>query len=291
MNIAITGANGHLGIRLIRRLSDNHTVKAIVRSDRAKQALMHTFPDLDVVVVNYLKSDELANALLGCEQVIHLVGIIKESKTATFYDAHENSCRALSVAAQRSDVKRIVYLNIIGASVQSKNACLQSRGHAEAILSAGDVPASILRIPMVLGEGDYASMALKKNSSAKRAFTFRADSLEQPIYAEDVVDAVSAILARQTNGEWDLAGIESVSRRDLILRAASLFNNSPKVTSLPISIGLTLAFFLELLPNPPVTRAMLGVLDHDDQVDVKPTCDELDLTLTSLDEILKKVLT
>ena len=52
MNRAITGANGHLGIRLIRRLSDNHTVKAIVRSDRAKQALMHTFPDLDVVVVN-----------------------------------------------------------------------------------------------------------------------------------------------------------------------------------------------------------------------------------------------
>jgi len=33
------------------------------------------------------------------------------------------------------------------------------------------------------------------------------------------------------------------------------------------------------------------VLDHDDQVDVKPTCDELDLTLTSLDETLKKVLT
>jgi nucleoside-diphosphate-sugar epimerase len=291
MNIAITGANGHLGIRLIRCLNDNHTVKAIVRSDRAKQALLSEFPALDVVVVNYVEADELAAALSACEQVIHLVGIIKESKAATFYDAHENSCRSLATAAERSGVKRIVYLNIIGAAVQSKNACLQSRGQAEAILAASAVPVSILRIPMVLGEGDYASMALKKNSNANRAFTFRAGSLEQPIYAEDVVDAVSAIVARPTHGEWDLAGSESLSRRDLIQRAASLFNNHPKVISLPISLGLTLAFFLEFLSRPPVTRAMLGVLDHDDQVDVKPACDELGLTLTSLDETLKKVLT
>lgn len=290
MNIAITGANGHLGVRLIRRLSDHHNVKAVVRSDRAKQSLIREFPALDVVVVSYIATDELADALLGCEQVIHLVGIIKESKSATFFDAHENSCRSLRLAAERSDVKRIVYLNIVGASVQAHNTCLQSRGQAEENLAVGSVPVSILRVPMVLGEGDYASMALKKNSTTNRAFTFRADSLEQPIYAEDVVDALVAIVNRDAVGEWDLAGAESLARRDLIHRAGLRANNQPKVTSLPISLGYALAFLLEFLSNPPVTRAMLGVLDHDDDIDVTRATSELGLTLTSLDETLEKVL-
>ena len=38
----------------------------------------------------------------------------------------------------------------------------------------------------------------------------------------------------------------------------------------------------------PVTRAMLGVLDHDDRIDPQPACAELGLTLTPLDETLRR---
>jgi hypothetical protein len=40
--------------------------------------------------------------------------------------------------------------------------------------------------------------------------------------------------------------------------------------------------------NPPLTRGMLGVLDHDDDIDPKPACERLGLELTPLDTTLLK---
>ena len=45
-----------------------------------------------------------------------------------------------------------------------------------------------------------------------------------------------------------------------------------------------------LLPSPPVTRAMLGVLDHDDAVETTKAARKLGLRLTSLDDMLRAVL-
>ena len=42
-----------------------------------------------------------------------------------------------------------------------------------------------------------------------------------------------------------------------------------------------------LLANPPVTEAMLEVLDHDDDIDPRAACAALNLELTPLDETLR----
>jgi len=71
-----------------------------------------------------------------------------------------------------------------------------------------------------------------------------------------------------------------------------LLGNKPKVISLPIALGYSLAWVLEKTSaNPPVTRAMLGVLDHDDVIDTGDATNLLGLTLTPLDEVLRNVLT
>jgi NADPH-dependent ferric siderophore reductase len=49
---------------------------------------------------------------------------------------------------------------------------------------------------------------------------------------------------------------------------------------------MAIAGLLERLPNPPVTRAMLGVLDHDDQVDAHTAASALGLELTPLQDML-----
>jgi hypothetical protein len=56
---------------------------------------------------------------------------------------------------------------------------------------------------------------------------------------------------------------------------------------LPYALEHAMAFAAEMLfPDPPLTRAMLGVLDHDDEIDPKPACDELGIQLTPLGETL-----
>ena len=89
-----------------------------------------------------------------------------------------------------------------------------------------------------------------------------------------------------------LAGKVSLTREDLIKKAAEILGVKVKVFSLPIALGIALAWILEkLFDDPPVTRAMLGVLDHDDNVDLKQTCKQLDIRLTSLEDLLKTILT
>jgi nucleoside-diphosphate-sugar epimerase len=223
---------------------------------------------------------------------VHLVGILKATAFATYQAAHEDSCAALVEALATSSVKHITYLSIVGSKPDAANACLASKGQAEAILAAGGPGACTLRVPMVLGEGDYASGALRRRASGKNGFVFRGESLEQPIYAGDVVSAICAASTQQLEGGYDLGGPECLTRKELYQRGADLFANTPIFVSLPIGLGYLVAGALEqFLGNPPITTAMLGVLDHDDNIDPEPTMKHLGMEkLTPLDDMLKAVL-
>ena len=285
--VLITGANGHLGRRLIARLREGCEVVAAVRSDRAAAMLEES--GAVVRLVDYQDADALAEAAGGCDAVVHLVGIIKETAENSYVDAHQGTARALGAL---DGIRLVVYVSVVGAARDSPNACFASKAAAESVLLSGRATTRVLRVPMVLGEGDYASLALLRHARGPLGFTFRARSFEQPMYAGDVVDAILALLeAPDAPDLTELAGPERVTRRELIQRAGAVLGRRPVLVSLPVTLGRVLAGALEWLSaNPPVTRAMLGVLDHDDDVDVAPACRSLGLELTALDETLRRCL-
>ncbi len=293
--VLITGANGNLGRRMILRLAPKVPVTALVRSERAAKVLRKElqgkdyFTNVSIRVHDYADAGAMAETLDSCRSVIHLVGIIKETATSTYVQAQEETTRALLSAAQGKEIARIVYVSIAGADENSKNTCLASKGRAEKILAEGAIPSLILRVPMVLGEGDYAVASLKRRANSKVVFLLRGASLEQPIFAGDVEQALYRGLACELAHTriLELSGPESLSRKALTLRAAQVLGKVPRIVSLPYSLGFGLAWILEQLSSsPPVTRAMLGVLDHDDNVDAVPACESLGIELTSLDKML-----
>ena len=303
----ITGANGNLGRRLALYLLSDHRgglvstpdeIHLVVRSDSAREVLQ-ALPlseaarqRVHVHVLSYTDVQTLHQVAQQCDRVVHLVGILKASRRATYADAHEGSCRALVDAVKSSPVKHITYMSIVGADSRASNKCLRSKGVAEEVLLASPVATCVLRVPMVLGEGDYASSSLAAKAASAVNFGFRASSLEQPIYAGDVVHAITCAGDLELNAQIDLGGPESLSRSALIQRAAKVLNHSTRNISLPLFLGLALAWVFErLLANPPVTVAMLDVLDHDDHIDVQAGMDQLQLgKLTSLDDMLGRVL-
>ena len=281
--VLVTGANGHLGRRLLKELET--PTRAVVRSETAASKLRDHD---DVRIVDYADDEGLRQACSDCKAIVHLVGIIKEGARATYAAAHEQSTQSLLNAATHAGVERIVYLSILGASEDSANACLASKARAESLLLESPIPALAIRVPMVLGEGDYASVALLAQARRAVAFTFRASSLEQPIYAGDVVDAIVAGLrADGPAGIIELAGPRSLTRRALISTASAV---GTRTVSLPLALGYALAWFLERMSrNPPVTPAMLGVLDHDDDIDPQPGAEALGIRLTGLADMLARV--
>jgi uncharacterized protein YbjT (DUF2867 family) len=291
--VLITGANGHLGRRLIKALPPTYAVEALVRSGRARTTLLAHAGGRDQLNVTVADpSDAAAIAEIGssCGSAVHLIGTIKETRHNRYVDAHENPAQALMTAAPQTALKHIIYISILGADAGSKSRCLRSRAAVENILRAAPPATTIIRVPMVLGEKDRASLALAKRAASKRVFLFRANSLDQPIYAGDVVDAIGKMLKVDEPDDqvFDLAGPESLARSDLVTRAAALLNNRPAIYSLPLWLGLGLAGVFELVThNPPITREMLRVLDHDDAIDPTQACAALGISLTPLDETLR----
>jgi NADH dehydrogenase len=296
--VLVTGANGHLGQRLLRRLASRSAfdvrARAVVRSQSAADSVraLRLEPAPECEVVDYHDVDGLSRAAEGCTHIVHLVGILKESATTRYTDAHESTAFAVARAAEKAGVKRIVYLSILGASAGSRNPCLASKGRAERILLEREVPTTVIRLPMVLGAGDIAARALRGQAMTGVLPLVRGGrTLEQPIDADDVGTAILLALSRRAlAGEViELAGPESLSHRDLVLRAAALHRRRPRILPIPLALARLAAALAErILANPPITRPMLDVLEHDDRIDPRPACALLGLTLTPLDETLRR---
>jgi len=293
--VLVTGANGHLGRRLLRRLAGERAVRPVVRSRRAADQIeaLDLSDSPPVSILDYGDPAALTQTLHGCTHAVHLVGILRENSTSRYADAHERATCALASAAAAAGLDRIVYLSILGSEPGSANACLASKGRAEQILLAARTPALVLRVPMVLGEGDFASRALARRARASTApLTRGGTSLEQPIYAGDVVEAIVAGTMRTGLDDLclELAGPESLPHRQLVARAAAAAGVAgPRMLPVPYALNHALAWLFEkLAKNPPLTRAMLGVLDHDDAIDPSEACEKLGIELTSLDEMLRR---
>lgn len=290
--VLVTGANGHLGREWIRSVGDPAAVRAVVRSERSADVL-RALPEAcrpEIRLLDPGDVEALREAARGCSAWVHLIGILKETTRARYEDAHEGSVRVVAEAAARAGVERIVYPSILGSHPDAPNRCLASKGRAEAALLCGKVPATVLRLPMVLGPGEIAAGALRAQASAPVTPLVRGGaSLEQPIDTRDVVEAIHRSLADAPPGHLtlDLAGPESLSHRALVLRVAERLGTRPRIVPVPRAVAAAFAALAERLSDdPPVTTAMLGVLEHDDDVDPFPACRRLGLTLTPLDETL-----
>jgi uncharacterized protein YbjT (DUF2867 family) len=293
--IVVTGANGQLGLALLATLAEgaHPFARALVRSERARATIEEAAapgPAPDIRIVDYTSPNQMEEALRGAKCVIHLVGIIKEMPGARYAEAHEQTCHALALAASRAGIERIVYLSILGSTPDSENACLASKGRAETMLLDDRVATIVIRVPMVIGGNDAASESLRKQAKSESIRLIGGgQTCQQPIDARDVVRAVLAACTAEPGRHLtlDAGGPESLSHRNLVLRAARLWNNEPRIRSIPTGLARFGVTCLEtILRNPPITRAMFDILQHDDRVDTHDFCRILGFELTPLDKTL-----
>src|SRR5258705_497731 len=142
--------------------------------------------------------------------------------------------------------------------------------------------------------GGYAPAARGRRARGPRAGLVRGGAaLGQPIAARDVVAALAAALERPglDDAVLELAGPESLSHRALVERAAAVLGTQVSIGSVPAALAHAFAWVAERASaDPPITRAMLGVLEHDDAIDPEPARARLGIALTPLDAALREAL-
>ncbi|MDH3663971.1 MAG: NAD-dependent epimerase/dehydratase family protein [Alphaproteobacteria bacterium] len=199
--IAVTGANGFIGRRLIERLCrDGVAVRALMRRRPIETEL--DGGDLTIVKGSLNDNAAITSLIDGVDAVIHLAGLIKARTRQAFFDANAEGTRHLaSIAAARPRPPKLLLVSSLAAREPALSSYAASkRAGEEALSTLGDtLPWTILRPPAVYGPGDPETLSFFKG--AKRGFGIMLGNDQARfslLHVDDLIDLILTVLDPRT---------------------------------------------------------------------------------------------
>lgn len=269
--VTVFGGSGFIGRHVVRQLAgDGWIVRVLVRNPE-RAAFLKMYGEPGQIVPMYgdvADAASVAGAITDSSAVINLVGILYEKGRRTFQRIHVEGAANVAKASADAVVDRLVHMSAIGADPASPAEYGRTKAAGERAVRAAFPQATIIRPSVVFGPEDdffnrFASLA--RFSPALPVFKTRF----QPVYVGDVADAFVAVLRDPvTAGKvYELGGPRVIAFRELMQIMLREIGRKRALVPLPLSIARLEAFFLEMLPVPPLTRDQVKLLGRDNIVD------------------------
>lgn len=293
MNIAVTGANSSVGRTLLRHIDEQGdiNVMACVRAQQAVATLPGS-PRINPCVIRYDDPDTLTTVLAGVTCVVHLAGILIESKRSTYQTANVDTTRAVLDACKQANVDHIIFVSVLGADISSPNRYFRSKGEAERLVADSGICSTIIRTPILLGPDTTGAKSLVDMASQKsvRVLGGGYHSL-RPLDVDDLSRAILRCGRLRPDGVTihELAGPQATTYRDLITRTGRLMDHDVSVGSIPIWTAKLGAAIVSRIKRSGMTPTVIHVITADEIVDHNADVD-LGLSLTPLSATLDKLL-
>jgi uncharacterized protein YbjT (DUF2867 family) len=219
--VAIAGATGYIGGRLVPHLLENgYKVRCLVRS-REKLAGREwaAHPDVEVCTSNLEDCAALAKDLASCEAAFYLVHSMT-SAGAAYAERDRHLALQFASAAREAGVRRIVYLGGLGETGANLSQHLSSRREVESALASAGVPVTALRAAMIIGSGSASFEILRYLVERLPVMiTPKWVSTEcQPISVRNVIGYLAGVLrVPETAGQiFDIGGPDVLCYRELM---------------------------------------------------------------------------
>ena len=216
--ILLTGATGTIGSALLRRLSTGgEPVRVLVRDPRR---LGDQRVRVQIALGDLASPASFRNALRGVDTVIHLASSIRDQPLGSIEELNAVATMRLVRAAERARARRFVFFSAIGASHHSRTRLFRSKALAREAVESSSLETFVFSPSIVYSPGDPWLTLLERFSWLPAVpMSGSGRSLYQPIWAEDVADAVLAALndGVKSPASFDLAGPETLSY-DAIVR-------------------------------------------------------------------------
>ena len=217
MNILITGVSGYIGSRLAPRLQrDGHSVRGFSRRPDGVEL------DLPVAKGDAVSGVGLDDALQGIDTAYFLIHSMEPAADGAFPLRERVAATNFARAAERAEVKRIVYLGGLIPANRTVSAHLSSRLETERILLASSSCAVALRASIVIGAGSRPFRFLVRLIERLPVLAVPAwrTNRTAPIDERDVIELLArSATDREVSGQsLDVGGPELVSYGELIDR-------------------------------------------------------------------------
>lgn len=293
MRIVVTGANGSVGRNLLLHASraGDITIVAAVRSEKAAAALPAR-TGVEVCVVSADDVDDLAKALTGASTLVHLSGILIESKTASYEQANVAATAVAVEACRRAGVPHIVLISALGADAGDENRYRRSKGEGEQLVERSGLDGTIIRTPILLGsETAGAAGIVRPIMSGKVSLLGGGHYLMRPLDVDDLSAAILSVCRAHPKGvqTHELAGPEPISYRALVERVAGLMGRTVTFGGVPLWVArLGAAINSRLKGGGGFNPTVIDVITTSETVTHNADAD-LGITLTPLATTLEKI--
>lgn len=266
--ILITGGTGFVGRNLIRELQkDSWEMRCLVRDpDRASGLKRY---GCQLVRGDVTDMSSVLNAVSAeIKAVIHLVGILVETKGVTFKRIHVEGTRNVLEACRWKGVKRYLHISALGTRPKARSAYHRTKWEAEELIRASGLDYTIFRPSVIFGAQDRFTNLLARAMRFPPVVLIPGDGKNrmQPVFVKDVTAALSRSLKDRVFEKkvFEIAGPQDYTFDGIIDKIGEVLGRKRLKIHIPMSLMRANALFVEtLLSNPPITRDALLMLEED----------------------------
>ncbi|SNZ17139.1 Uncharacterized conserved protein YbjT, contains NAD(P)-binding and DUF2867 domains [Terribacillus aidingensis] len=234
--VALSGASGYIGSRLLEKLKKSFDIIALSRSgDKRENTEQVTWRSCDL-----FSQVDTEKGLKGADIAVYLVHSMKPSAKltqASFEDMDVILADNFAQAAKKNGIKQIVYLSGIIPPEEKLSRHLRSRLEVEKILGSYGVPVTTIRAGLIVGpKGSSFPIAEKLvNRLPVMILPSWTRTKTHPIALADVLTALQKSVGNRDvdNKAIDVGGPEVMTYKELLQNLAHVMGKNFRSVNVP----------------------------------------------------------
>jgi uncharacterized protein YbjT (DUF2867 family) len=250
--ILVLGGTGFVGRHLCKDLA--RLQYRVTVPTRSKVQAVQSLPLIELVQADVHEQAALARLIPGHDAVVNLVAIL-HGDSFKFEHVHVELVKKIARACVDSGVLRLVHVSALGAAKDAPSMYQRSKAAGETVLQSSQLDWTVLRPSVMFGEGDkFLTVFARLQKLLPIVPLAGADTLFQPVWVGDVVDAIVQCLERNDTEKrtYEVCGPDRFTLRQLVKLAGSLSGHARPVIGLPPAIARLQALMMELAPGQPL---------------------------------------
>jgi uncharacterized protein YbjT (DUF2867 family) len=264
MNCAtVFGGTGFLGRRVVRHLRELGTRVRIVSRHRGRGEA----DGIEQIIADAHDERRVEAALASADGAVNALSLYVEHGSDTFRSVHVEAAGKIARAAKQAGITRFVHISGIGANAASPSTYIRSRGEGEAAVQAAFPGAVIVRPAVMFAADDAFLTTILRMLRSLPAYPIFGDGRTrlQPVHADDVAAVIAQILRQNQKPYpvYELAGPRIYSYEELVRIIARIARLRPALMRIPFALWDALARLTERLPQPPLTRNQVELMQID----------------------------